>query len=76
MEKAHFKLEQAENNYDLETAAKLRHGTLPKLEKELEELKQKDTSKILSDTVDEEQICEVISKWTRIPVAKLVGGEK
>ncbi len=76
IEKTNFKLEQAENNYDLETAAKLRHGTLPRLEKELEELKQKDTSKILSDTVDEEQICEVISKWTKIPVAKLVGGER
>lgn len=76
IEKTNFKLEQAENNYDLETAAKLRHGTLPRLEKELEELKQKDTSKILSDTVDEEQVCEVISKWTKIPVAKLVGGEK
>lgn len=76
IEKTNFKLEQAENNYDLEVAAKLRHGTLPRLEKELEELKQKDTSKILSDTVDEEQICEVISKWTKIPVAKLVGGEK
>ncbi len=76
IERTNFKLEQAENNYDLETAAKLRHGVLPDLEKQLEELKQKDTSKILSDTVDEEQICEVISKWTRIPVAKLVGGEK
>lgn len=76
IEKATFKLEQAENNYDLEVAAKLRHGVLPKLEGELQELKQMDTSKILSDTVDEEQVCEVISKWTRIPVSKLVGGER
>jgi ATP-dependent Clp protease ATP-binding subunit ClpB len=76
IESSNFKLEQAENNYDLETAAKLKHGTIPRLERELEELKKIDTSKILSDTVDEEQICEVISKWTRIPVSKLVGGEK
>ena len=76
IEKAAFKLEQAENNYDLEEAAKLRHGVLPKLSQELEDLKKSDTSKILTDTVDEEQICEVVSKLTRIPVSKLVGGEK
>ncbi len=76
IEKTNFKLEQAENNYDLETAAKLRHGVLPKLERELEELKTMDSSKILSDTVDEEQICEVVSKLTRIPITKLVGGER
>ncbi len=76
IEKTNFKLEQAENNYDLEVAAKLRHGVLPKLERELEELKTMDSSKILSDTVDEEQICEVVSKLTRIPITKLVGGER
>ncbi len=76
IEKCRFSLEQAENNYDLETAAKLRHGTLPKLEKELEELKQEDTSHILSDTVDEEDIAGIISKWTNIPIQKLVGGER
>ncbi len=71
-----FKLETAENNYDLETAARIRHGILPKLEEELEELKKKDESKILSDTVDEESIASIISKWTNIPVQKLVGGER
>ncbi len=76
IEKNRFLLDQAENRYDLETAAKLRHGTIPKLEKELQELQQKDSSKILSDTVDEESIAEIISKWTNIPVAKLVGGER
>ena len=76
IEKTKFNLETAENNYDLETAAKLRHGTLPKLEKELEELRRIDSSKILSDTVDEEGVAAVISKMTNIPVTKLVGGEK
>ena len=76
IEKTKFNLETAENNYDLETAAKLRHGTLPRLEKELEELKRIDSSKILSDTVDEEGVAAVISKMTNIPVTKLVGGEK
>ena len=76
IEKARFNLEQAENNYDLETAAKLRHGTLPKLEQELEDLRKIDSSKILSDIVDEEDIASIISKWTKIPIKKLVGGEK
>ena len=76
IEKTKFELETAENNYDLEVAAKLRHGTLPRLEKELEELRRIDSSKILSDTVDEEDIANVISKMTNIPVTKLVGGEK
>jgi len=76
LETAKFKLEQAENKYDLEEAAILRHGTIPKLEKELENLRKVDESQILSDTVDEENIAEIISKWTNIPVKKLVGGEK
>jgi len=76
IEETKFKLETAENNYDLESAAKLRHGFLPKLENELEELRKLDSSKILSDTVDVEDIASVISKMTNIPVTKLVGGEK
>ena len=76
IEKCNFKLEQAENNYDLETAARLRHGTLPKLQSELDELKTHDTSIILSDVVDDEDIAAIISKWTNIPVQKLVGSEK
>jgi ATP-dependent Clp protease ATP-binding subunit ClpA len=73
---AKSELEQAENKYDLETAARLRHGTLPRLEKELEELKSKDTKKLLSDHVDEEDIASIISKWTNIPLSKLVSSEK
>lgn len=76
LEEANRKLEYAEANYDLETAARLRHGTIPELQKELDELQKDNKSAILSDTVDEESIAEVISKWTHIPVSKLVGGEK
>ena len=76
IEKAKFKLEQAENNYDLETAAKLRHGIIPNLNRELEELNKQNKSKILSDTIDEESIATIISKWTNIPINKLVGGER
>ena len=70
------KLEKAENEYDLETAAKLRHGTLPQLEKELAELNSKNKSEILSDTVDDNDIAKIISKWTNIPISKLVDSEK
>ena len=76
IEKATFDLEKAEDEYELEKAAILRHGTLPKLNKELEELKSKNKSNILSDTVDDEDIARIISKWTNIPINKLVGGEK
>jgi len=76
LEEANRKLEYAEANYDLETAARLRHGTIPELQKELDELQKDNKSAILSDTVDEESIAGVVSKWTHIPVSKLVGGEK
>ncbi len=76
LEKTRFDLEQAENEYDLEKAARLRHGEIPRLEKELQLLKEKDARKILSDTVSEEEICTVISKWTNIPLSKLLSGEK
>lgn len=76
IDSATFALEKAENNYDLETAAKLRHGTIPKLEKELAELEKRNKSDILSDTVDEEAVAAIISKWTNIPISKLALGEK
>lgn len=76
IEKAKFELEQAENDYDLERAAKLRHGDIPALEKELANLNNLEKNKILSDTVTSEDIASVISKWTNIPVSKLVSGEK
>ena len=76
IEKTNFELEKAEDNYDYEKAAILRHGTLPKLQKELDELVNKNKNEILSDVVDDESIASIVSKWTNIPVSKLVGGEK
>ena len=76
IDNANFALEKAENNYDLETAAKLRHGTIPRLEKELSELEKINKSEILSDTVDEESVAAIISKWTNIPVSKLAEGDR
>ena len=76
LDSARFKLETAENNYDLETAARLRHGEIPKLETELETLRKKIDSQMLSDTVTDEDIARIVAKWTNIPVQKLVSGEK
>ena len=76
LERARFDLQNAENSYDLETSARLRHGTIPKLEKELEDLRKEEKGTILSDVVDEEGIASIISRWTKIPVSKLVSSEK
>ena len=76
IEKAKFDLEQAENDYDLERAAKLRHGDIPALEKELSKLNNLDKNKILSDIVTSDDIASVISKWTNIPLSKLMSGER
>ena len=76
LERARFELSTAENNYDLETSAKLRHGTIPQLEKELQDLRNSEQNSILSDVVDDEGIAQIISRWTHIPVAKLVSSEK
>ena len=76
LDKARFKLSTYENNYDLENAAKYAHGIIPNLEKELSLLQLDNKSDILSDTVDEEDIAKIISKWTNIPISKLVGSER
>ena len=76
LEKLKFELDQAENKYDLERAAILRHGEIPRVEKELEELNKVEKNKLLSDTVTENDICKIIAKWTNIPVAKLLSSEK
>ena len=69
-------IEEAERNYDLEKLAQLRYGILPEKEKQLEEAKQKadaaEENRILKEEVGEEEIAEVVSKWTGIPVAKPV----
>ena len=77
LERAMHSLEIAEGNYDYEKAAVLKHGTIPKLQEELATLKfQNGSSKLLSNTVDEEGVASVVSKWTNIPVTKLVGTER
>ena len=76
IENANHELNMAENNYDLEKAARLRHGVIPKLTKELEELNKNNLNNILSDTVDSESIAGIIAKWTNIPVSKLMDSER
>ncbi len=76
LDKAKFDLEQAENKYDLNNAAILEHGTIPKLEKELKELNESNENRLLSNIVDTDDIAEVIAKWTNIPVTKLKESEK
>lgn len=76
LESCRHHLKEAENVYDLETAARLRHGEIPKLENELEELQKNNKNKLIRDTVREEDIASVISKWTNVPISKLVEGEK
>ena len=76
LERLKFDLDQAENELDYNKAAILRHGEIPKVEKELEELNKVEKNKILSDTVTENDIAGIIAKWTNIPVTKLVESEK
>ena len=73
-------IEKAEQAYDLETAARLKYGELPELKKQLaheEELAQSaKQSNLLRDKVTEEEIAKIVERWTGIPVAKLVEGER
>ena len=76
LEELKFKLEKAENEYDLTEAAKIKHGEIPKVESEISQLKLTIQNNVLSDVVDENNIAEIVSRWTNVPVAKLVSGEK
>ena len=79
IDKTRHELEDAENNYDLERAAVLRHGTIPQLEKELKDLEKKaknDDLKMVQESVTENEIAQVVGRLTGIPVAKLVEGER
>ena len=71
-------IEHAERSYDLNRAAQLKYGELPKLQKELKELeaKEPETRTLLRDKVTEEEIARIVSRWTGIPVSKLMEGER
>ena len=78
LDKARHQLEEAENNYDLEKAAKLQHATIPQLEKELQQLENNERPKewMVEESVTDKEIAEVISRITGIPISKLVEGER
>lgn len=80
IEALNAQLEKAEQSYDLETAARLQHGELPEAKRQLEEEERlAQTAKeqsLLRDKVTEEEIARIIERWTDIPVAKLVEGER
>ncbi|MCQ2546861.1 MAG: ATP-dependent chaperone ClpB [Clostridia bacterium] len=80
LDEVRHEIEEAERNYDLEKLAELKYGKLPELEKKVEEGKAKadaaEEARLLKEEVGEEEIAEVISSWTGIPVAKLVETEK
>ena len=80
VEDVKHQIEEAERNYNLEKLAELKYGTLPDLEKKLEVEREKaeaaKETRLLSEEVGEEEIAEVVSSWTGIPVAKLVESER
>ena len=80
IEDTKHQMEEAERTYDLEKMAKLKFGTLPELEKQLKEeqarVEATGEDRLLKEEVTEEEIAEVVSKWTGIPVSKLVESEK
>ena len=80
MEKCNGEMEQAERSYDLNRAAELKYGKLPKLQEELSaaeaEMEKGKAEGLLRDRVTEEEIARIVARWTGIPVSKLMEGER
>ena len=79
IEKTNAEIEKAQADYDLAKAAELKYGTLPELQKRLTEEEQKAEQAqhtLLRDRVSEEEIAKTVSRWTGIPIAKLMEGER
>ena len=82
LESANAQLERAQREYDLETASKLQYGKIPELKKQIEEIEQQELlgkkaqNTLLRDKVTEEEIARIVARWTGIPVAKLMEGER
>ena len=83
LDESRKELEDAENNYNLEKAAELQHGRIPQLEKELREMEDAfqdeqsgDTDRIIREVISDEEIGDIVSSWTGIPVSKLVESER
>ena len=79
IEQTNAKIEKAQNEYNLNLAAELKYGTLPQLQKELDEAESRannSSEALLRDQVKEDEIAKIISRWTGIPVSKLVESER
>ncbi len=78
LEAARLEMAKAERAYDLNKSAELKHGRIPQLEKELAKAEKTDSAKttLVKEEVSAEEIAEIISKWTHIPVTRLMEGEK
>ena len=77
IERTKQEMERAERAYDLNKIAELRHGRLPQLERELAALERTGKERsLVKEEVSQEEIAEIVAKWTGIPVARLVEGEK
>lgn len=77
IEKNRIEIEKAEREYDLNKAAELRHGKLPALEKKLKDAEGKTPAgRLLREEVTEEEIAEIVARWTGIPVTRLIEGER
>ncbi len=80
IEAVNAKIEKAQGEYDLETVAELKYGRLPALKKELEEQELKSgaesSSALLRDRVTDEEIAKIVSRWSGVPVSKLMEGER
>ena len=77
IERVKLEMEHAERAYDLNQLAELRHGRLPQLERELATLEKRGSERaLLKEEVSQEEIAEVVAKWTGIPVTRLMEGEK
>ena len=80
IEKMHADIENAQLRYEYETAAKLKYSDLPALERKLQEAEksseERKSNSMVHDTVTEEEIAGIVAKWTGIPVAKLMEGER
>ncbi|MDA2925265.1 AAA family ATPase, partial [Acidobacteria bacterium AH-259-L09] len=80
VETTEIEIEQAERQYDLNRAAELKYGKLAQLQRRLKEeetllMKKQKESRLLKEEVDDEDIAEVVSRWTSIPVSRLLEGE-
>ena len=76
IERVNAEIELAQRNYDLSRAAELKYGELPKLTAQLEEAEKNNTATYLRDRVGEDEIAKIVSRWTGIPVSKLMEGER